>query len=130
FMPSHPFFDMLGLDDSCPEDQVAVCEEKAAHLTKKVQRIFDAMVRRQRAIAKRRHATASLEKQGESHSAGPASQSQAVARQKARQRLEREQRLVKKHEGAYQLLLARMDRTKQKLSQLQDQLRSYKMKRK
>jgi len=129
-MPSHLFFDMLGLNEPCAEDDLADCEAKAARLSEKVQRVFDAMVRCQRAMEKRRHAIARLEKQVEIDSAPPASQSQAAARQNARQRLEREQRVLKKHEAAYQLLLARMGRTKQKLSQLQVQLRKHKMKRK
>ena len=129
-MPSNPFFEMLGLNEPWPDDGVADCEAKAARLTEKVQRIFDSMVRHQRAMEIRRNEIAIIEKQVESHPKVPVGQSQIDAREKAKARLERNRRILEKHEAAYQLLLAHMHRTKRTLTNLQDQIRSHKLNRK
>jgi gamma-glutamyl:cysteine ligase YbdK (ATP-grasp superfamily) len=124
-MTAHPFWEMLGLDDVGSEDRLAVLEQKAAQLTEKMQRILAIMVRCRQAIERCRCEIERHEKQVKDLSSQLASPTQARMHALATERLQRSRHIHQKHEAAYQRLLARADRTKQTLAEIQSKLRSH-----
>jgi hypothetical protein len=98
---THPFFDMLGLDNPWPKDRVAELEKKAARIKNFMQRVGDAMVRCRCKIERLRQKVDLT-------------------------RSDRGGRMLEVCEARYQQLLSRMARAKQKLAELRDDLQSLK----
>ncbi|HLW68640.1 MAG TPA: hypothetical protein VKS79_25200 [Gemmataceae bacterium] len=96
-MATHPFFDMLGLDNPRPEDHIADLEKKAVRIKHFMQRLAEAMVRCRCKI------------------------------ERLRQRVESSPRdfrqgALEEYESRYQQLLGRMAKAKRKLRESQNEL--------
>jgi hypothetical protein len=97
---THPFFDMLGLDNPWPEDRVAELDKKTARIKDFMQRIGEAMVR----------CRCKIERLRQKVEASPS---------------DRGRRMLEDCEMRYQNLLDRMGNAKRKLADLQTELRRH-----
>jgi hypothetical protein len=98
---THPFFDMLGLENPWPQDRVADLEKKAARIEHFMQRIGETMVRCRCKIERLRQ---KIELSPSEHGS----------------------RMLEVCEARYQQLLGRMRNAKRKLAELNEKLRRQK----